>query len=845
MSDPRKHVDLERGKLLIWSNIALRIINRLCERDSRFRFIQESIKEFYHDMHGTFISLKDLQQHNGGPHHQNTDPTTLQHWGERLQDHRNDLAWILYEIVDAAIYEIIDAFNINLTTEQLPGKFSVNEYVYVLQILYDQSRDLQLVPVGCAPAKNLPDRAPERCAYQYSDSLVSLSETSSSTKIRVLHLLPGFEQSRIDCHLEVRDIYADDIDEALSYVWGERYDLKSIWVDGQPFPVTKNLYEILITLRRPEATRIIWIDAICINQSDLDEKTHQVRHMGEIYSKAKETVIWLSGQMPDVPMNQPDDILDSLPLNCRGNRVDQYDLRSILAEVRKLSLEIPWNKEHVVLGTMLTHCLNTIMSHEWWKRVWTIQEAVLPREHPIIMFRGYEFSFGDFISAIQAMRSLQSILPSIRSMPEKFLAKLQDGRTPGKSKDAWFLSYALPVQIFHWDRNNESHALRHFRPGQEHQGQTGSIRKDLHSLLCETGHYMATDPRDKYFAMQSLLPNSKGRLIYANYNESKEAIFTRATARCYNESDQMHMTTNFRLLIESQTNAGVDTSYPSWAQDFTYSDSRYHQSDNGDAVTFNGYLYEERNWHPKYEAHMPGPCFATPSTLFCSGLKIDVVCTTGVIPDPPEETCKETWVTFMPNFFGDLHFHDGRTYWDRLYRHESNKLLIEALAIRARIARLKGHMGNHSSHNSPPEFPLSTAVMRSIVERGLQLTTKQIPNVDINDLFTLGGRPSIETELASKDDRLERRVRELSGKQYFTTDQGLVGIATAPIAEGDILAVTHASPAYLIIREVKSSDEPPEVVQKHRIVARAVISEKKNRMAERLAGLKVHLFQII
>lgn len=55
--------------------------------------------------------------------------------------------------------------------------------------------------------------------------------------------------------------------EALSYVWGNRQSADMIWLDGYPFEVTENLYEALMHLRRPNEDRVLWIDAICIDQS--------------------------------------------------------------------------------------------------------------------------------------------------------------------------------------------------------------------------------------------------------------------------------------------------------------------------------------------------------------------------------------------------------------------------------------------------------------------------------------------------------------------------------------------------------------------------------------------------
>ncbi|KAI1802437.1 heterokaryon incompatibility protein-domain-containing protein [Daldinia bambusicola] len=158
----------------------------------------------------------------------------------------------LIEIITSTVYEILNVFHIPVTREQVPGVADI------------------------------------------------------SMQIRILHILPGSGGSPIECLLEVRDLSTEGIDEALSYVCGKSQALKSINVDGRRFEVTDNLFTIIVSLRDQHIKRSIWIDAICINQSDSDEKVHQVRLMRDIYTGAKKTTIWLSGRtLEEQPANSP------------------------------------------------------------------------------------------------------------------------------------------------------------------------------------------------------------------------------------------------------------------------------------------------------------------------------------------------------------------------------------------------------------------------------------------------------------------------------------------------------------------------------------------------------------
>ncbi|KAI0865584.1 hypothetical protein F4860DRAFT_459679 [Xylaria cubensis] len=69
--------------------------------------------------------------------------------------------------------------------------------------------------------------------------------------------------------------------------------------------------------------------------------------------------------------------------------------------------------------------------------------------------------------------------------------------------------------------------------------------------------------------------------------------------------------------------------------------------------------------------------------------------------------------------------------------------------------------------------------------------------------------------------------------QYLVARKKLVGIATAPVTEGDVLAMMHTAPAYFVLREVTSNDG--HVTRRHWMVIRAVLSETKEKMKEMFA----------
>ena len=94
--------------------------------------------------------------------------------------------------------------------------------------------------------------------------------------VRLLELEPGDGD---EIHCKLRNVHLGDERvqyEALSYTWGTPILRQFIWCDGKVLPVTQNLYNALRRLRQTNEKKLLWIDAICINQEDLEERNHQV-----------------------------------------------------------------------------------------------------------------------------------------------------------------------------------------------------------------------------------------------------------------------------------------------------------------------------------------------------------------------------------------------------------------------------------------------------------------------------------------------------------------------------------------------------------------------------------------
>ena len=128
--------------------------------------------------------------------------------------------------------------------------------------------------------------------YQY-EPLTYVNE------IRLLHLEPGVTD---DVHFTLHPVRLSDNPcyEAISYCWGDPNDTRVVYCEGKPLQVTVSLYTGLRRLRCRDAVRVLWADAVCINQNDTLEKNTQVPLMSRIYSQPSRVLIWLGEDSADI-----------------------------------------------------------------------------------------------------------------------------------------------------------------------------------------------------------------------------------------------------------------------------------------------------------------------------------------------------------------------------------------------------------------------------------------------------------------------------------------------------------------------------------------------------------------
>ncbi|OAL45881.1 HET-domain-containing protein, partial [Pyrenochaeta sp. DS3sAY3a] len=161
----------------------------------------------------------------------------------------------------------------------------------------------------------------------------------------------------IELELRIVDFDAATVDyTALSYMWGNREPPAVALIENYPVEITQNLYDFLSEMQSRRRHEWFWIDAVCINQTDDTEKSHQVQMMGEIYEHASNVIIWLGTWVWDSELIPR--LLDKV------------------AKVLKISNNNGEGK-YTMYTTAELDAIRDLCYRPYWQRIWTVQERVL------------------------------------------------------------------------------------------------------------------------------------------------------------------------------------------------------------------------------------------------------------------------------------------------------------------------------------------------------------------------------------------------------------------------------------------------------------------------------------
>lgn len=258
------------------------------------------------------------------------------------------------------------------------------------------------------------DRAPSPVPYQYTPLNDDLKE------IRLLTLHGGDFEADIKISIHTAPLTPDDPPtyEALSYVWGSLENPVDINIGFQTLAVTNNLAQALPYLRYRDRPRVLWIDAICINQQDLKERSRQVRRMSDLYRVADRVVVWLGPEKKDSKYGIK--VLVELSSKITVN------WGHMTMEPTSSGVDDHWADENQELpyGDKELLALYSLISCPWFERLWIWQEIRLAKSNAILIC-GYDtIPWESFRTALCCLYRKAHLIKQIGEISEQFSARV-------------------------------------------------------------------------------------------------------------------------------------------------------------------------------------------------------------------------------------------------------------------------------------------------------------------------------------------------------------------------------------------------------------------------------------
>ncbi|KAI1461696.1 HET-domain-containing protein [Annulohypoxylon moriforme] len=340
----------------------------------------------------------------------------------------------------------------------------------------------------------------------------------SKQKAKPKHRAPAWDPSKDpEANLPWRYTWGDFV--ALSYVWGDPSIRKDIYVNGVRMSVTANLESALRELRnhmRIQQGFYVWVDALCINQEDLDERGVQVGRMKEIYHTAWHVVIWLG---PEADRSD----LGMLALRYMSVESERGDVLSKLYErIEFYIVRLPfmqWKHEQTNLNIRKAalNAIHHLLSRPYWRRLWIIQEVVLGSRNSPVLCGGSSILIRDIFKSLQVMAGDGDALGQYVIM---------SARGSNTLKEKWNFNddpYEICEKL--WERPVSMAAL------QALDTSLSTTKKGVYDALLLSREAKATDERDRIYGILGLPHLARLVKIHPDYNRTAPETFTLFSSR--------------------------------------------------------------------------------------------------------------------------------------------------------------------------------------------------------------------------------------------------------------------------------------------------------------------------
>ncbi|ETS76121.1 hypothetical protein PFICI_11508 [Pestalotiopsis fici W106-1] len=385
--------------------------------------------------------------------------------------------------------------------------------------------------------------------------------------------------------------------DTLSYVWGSKISRERIVVNGHKVSATENLVGVLRNLSKTGQYRgrhRLWVDALCINQTDEREKTSQIKKMRYIYSVAWRVVSWLGE--------------DGNASNAAFDLLEKF--ADIARQVGKPAFgELPL-PSGLFFGDYF-YGLNELMQRPYWSRLWIVQELVLGSSSVVLRCGERVLGWKTFCSGINILNRADMWV-----IKDQLLKMEHKARGLGGSRYHAVFG-TLYIHLVHKDIQ----VLAHY---EETQGGGNLSLRRLLDIACGSD---CTDMRDKVFSLLGMMEPQIASTVVHDYSNPPSTLFatvTRSFITHYNDLEPLR-----------EGNPWSRTGTPSWAADWTWDGRlRYSRPETplwGFWNVWNEQPIDARRLYRAAGDKVAQYTFIDEKVLKCRGFVVDVVTGLGAV----------------------------------------------------------------------------------------------------------------------------------------------------------------------------------------------------------------------
>ncbi|KAJ4304703.1 hypothetical protein N0V90_000230 [Kalmusia sp. IMI 367209] len=599
--------------------------------------------------------------------------------------------------------------------------------------------------------------------------------------IRLLHLKPvSSNVSELRGSLKIHKLDEHCSFEAISYAWGEFPQFSQVlFLDNNKLlKITDNLYAALMAYSRPDNVRVMWADAVCINQADTDEKTQQVALMADIYSKAKIVQVWLT-----LASRWTTDAMSFL--KNLSSRADRFGISKEVGHPRLIeswpTVNVTSDEAEKLIDDAIQNHVDYLLFRSWFNRVWVVQEVALAADLTV--------SCGHTnLKWIDMARALEVLRGAYRKIPYGEERSSMEGL-----KAAWGL-------VQHRDQ---------FRLLDRY------FRRDHHRLTNLAGRHMSnracSDDRDRVYAMLSMTKSHIG--MVPDYTKTVAEAYTEFTRR-YSPNSQLYWAglarrrpTNFDTVVAA-SNPDINANdcqppplditsrdyLPSWVPEFRPSLNLAWAS------PFTG-RYGTASLAPFF--FLPHP--SIPTVMHATGIVFDLIQTCSPVFNMKAPHCFQSPQFFFPllnllnNVPPDIELQpSSEPHW-----------MILGKALTGGVGDCEGaesllskyHAIRPLQHLGPGSLPWLTRIWDCFATHCLSPTGEVFQRILLTALGTPRSHPlSPAAEIAL--DFLNYLANILIPNRLFITSSGYVGLASKILQAGDMVAIVNGCHMPYVVRSV-------------------------------------------